>query len=351
MIDLRSLAGDIRKARTEAEGDRYGGRVEAFGEAVGLDESVLSRMKDHDLSDGLQPVSLSREPVRQGMGSYWLCRLDIVMEDGSTLRLMEKAVEAGGPEAKFWRRAGDFHMSGRRFASIGPLFSIETEPITILYLPYRDGVHQSKVESKRNFRANIDDLVRAVAEFNASNVTKDDPAEARRIVSTRKDAPSIRDICNGLGLPSRHAARLLRNACLNIDARWKELEERYDALPVSLCHNDIGPGNAIVTDGNTHLLDFEKAGLAPVGSDMHTIVRWGGKCLEDGTEAERLLQLYSDEFRAIRPEVTDEQLRVGAWVTFFIRYSSIAKWRSARNLDSFTLALLKAAELLDAAPR
>jgi hypothetical protein len=45
--------------------------------------------------------------------------------------------------------------------------------------------------------------------------------------------------------------------------------------------------------------------------------------------------------------VTLSQVRVGAWVTFFMRYSSIGKWRSARNLDSYSLALLKAAELLD----
>jgi thiamine kinase-like enzyme len=120
----------------------------------------------------------------------------------------------------------------------------------------------------------------------------------------------------------------------------------YDAVPTFLCHNDLAPGNAIVYEDHVHLLDFEKAAPAPVGSDMHTILRWGGKSLVDDREAERLLVLYTREVQRVRPDITLDQVRVGAWVTFFMRYSAIAKWPSARNLESFSLAMLKGRKLL-----
>ncbi len=353
MGELLDLANDIRRSRSESTSPAYRERIDEFCKVVGLDDSVLKMTHHHDLGDGPSPVSMTREPVGVGMGSFWLSQIRLQMSDDSEMMLMEKAVDAAGAEARFWAAASthDYQLSGRRFTSIAPLFSIAAEPLTVFYLPYLDELHRSKLESKRNFRSDLDVLVRAVAEFNASNLVPatQTAATERRIVSTRKDAPSIRDIQRGLSLQSRHAAHILRAACLRIDARWDELQEMYDASPVSLCHNDIGPGNAIVDSesDHVHLLDFEKAGIAPIGSDMHTILRWGGRCLENEDEAERLLALYAGEVQQVRPEITLSQVRIGAWVTFFIRYSSITKWRSARNLDSYSLALLKAAELLD----
>jgi hypothetical protein len=353
MSELRSLADDIRRFRSDSTSPAYGEHIDEFSKAVGLDDSVLGMAHRHELGNGSSPVSMTREPVHVGMGSFWLSQITLAMDDGSELMLMEKAVDATGPEAQFWASAAvrNYQLAGRHFTSIAPLFSIDAEPLTVLYLPYFEVVHRTQPENKRNFRSDLGVLVRAVAEFNASNLVPASEAapEERRIVATRKDAPSIRDIQKGLGVQSRHAAQLLRAACQHIDTRWDELREMYDATPAGLCHNDIGPGNAIVDSASehVHLLDFEKAGVAPIGSDMHTILRWGGRSLEHEDEAERLLSLYAEQVQRLRPEVTLSQVRVGAWVTFFMRYSSIGKWRSARNLDSYSLALLKAAELLD----
>lgn len=354
MSELLSLANDIRRFRSESTSSAYREHIDHFCKAVGLDDSVLEMTFPDKPGNGVGPVSMTREPVHLGMGSFWLSQITVAMDDGSELTLMEKAVDATGPEARFWASVAShsYQLTGRHFTSVAPLFSIDAEPLTILYLPYLDDVHRTQAESKRNFRSDLDVLVRAVAEFNASNVmppSKDAPEE-RRIVATRKDAPSIREIQRGLGVQSRHAANLLRAACQRVDARWDELQEMYDATPLGLCHNDIGPGNAIVDSASehVHLLDFEKAGVAPIGSDMHTILRWGGRSLEHEDEAERLLSLYAEQVQQVRPEITLSQVRVGAWVTFFMRYSSIGKWRSARNLDSYSLALLKASELLEA---
>lgn len=353
MSELLSLANDIRRFRSDSTSSAYREHIDQFCKAVGLDDSVLGMAHGRELGNGASPVSMTREPVHVGMGSFWLSQIKLAMGDGSELMLMEKAVDATGPEARFWASAAsrNYQLAGRRFTSIAPLFSIDAEPLTILYLPYVDDVHRTHTENKRNFRSDLDVLVRAAAEFNASNLVpaSEDAAEERRIVATRQDAPSIRDIQKGLSVQSRHAAHLLRAACQRIDARWDELQEMYDATPVGLCHNDIGPGNAIVDSASehVHLLDFEKAGVAPIGSDMHTILRWGGRSLEHEDEAERLLSVYAEEVQLVRPDVTLSQIRVGAWVTFFMRYSSITKWRSARNLDSYSLAMLKAAELLN----
>lgn len=349
MNRLLTLANDIRRVRSDP--GEYAKRIEQFCMAARLDDAVLAHASTG--SNNARPVAVNRKPVDLGMGSIWLSEVTVSMSAGSRLILMEKAMDAANPEALFWTSASaGFQLAGQRYTSVAPLFSIVAGPLTILYFPYFDHIHRSKLKSKENFRAHIDVLVRAVAEFNTANYISAKRASSapRRIRLVRKVTPSIEQIQTELGLKSAHASRLLQNACQSIDARWDELQEMYEAVPVCLSHNDIGPGNAIVDNDHVYLLDFEKAAPAPLGSDMHTILRWGGDSLLDEQKAERLLAVYADEVGRVRPGVTLEHVRVGAWVTFFMRYSSIAKWASARNLDSFSLALLKARELLGAGP-
>lgn len=349
MTDLFALANEIRSSKSETT--EYAQRIDRFCRSARLDDAVLAHARE--LISGGRPVGIHRNPVRLGMGSIWLSEITLRTSDGGQLTLMEKAVEAAGSEAQFWKsvKSSDLQLVGQSYTSVAPLFSIAAGPVVVLYSPYIDEVHKSRRSSKENFRSHIDVLVRATAEFNGANFvgSAHRSSTQRRIRLSRKKAPSIEKIQSELGLKSVHVSRLLQQACEDIDSRWDELHEMYDSVPACLCHNDIGPGNAIVYEDHVHLLDFEKAALAPVGSDMHTVLRWGGDSLTDEHEAERLLTLYTDEIKKLRPDVTLDQVRVGAWVTFFMRYSAIAKWSSARNLDSFSLALLKARELLTAA--
>lgn len=79
------------------------------------------------------------------------------------------------------------------------------------------------------------------------------------------------------------------------------------------------------------LSDFGLAGAGPVGSDLHTIIRWSGKAIDDTTHVESLVIGYLDAVRPFVSTLSLQDVRLAAWTSFFLRYTNL-KYSSARHL-------------------
>lgn len=101
----------------------------------------------------------------------------------------------------------------------------------------------------------------------------------------------------------------------------------------------------VCRDGRiTTFADLGLSGTGPVGSDLHTVIRWSGKYIHDATYVDDVLMTYHE---ALRPYVTTVDLadiRLAAWSTFFLRYTDL-RFSSARHLHSYELAVRRMREL------
>ena len=90
---------------------------------------------------------------------------------------------------------------------------------------------------------------------------------------------------------------------------------------------DLGAGNVVLGRGKCLLLDFGHAGVAPLGADLHALLRYRAP---GGPDAAAIVAAYAEGLaeRGVDPE--PGAIRLAAEAHFAARYRNL-KFASARN--------------------
>lgn len=265
---------------------------------------------------------------------------------GSEILLVEKGVDGDSDELRFWcdERRAELVLRTDRYEALEPIALVPADAVSVMYFPYLSELDRDRTSLRHHFKANMAAIVSAIAEFNGRNLMA--PGGRWYGMPTRfaPDRPSLADLQRHLDVSSMAATALLE-LWDDMLENWDVIGSAYERLPRSLCHNDVSPWNAVHVDGVTRLSDFGLAGTGPVGGDLHTIIRWSGKAIEDRAHVERLLNTYLAALSPFGGSVSLADVRLAAWTTFFLRYTNL-NFSSARHLHSYRLALHRMSELI-----
>jgi hypothetical protein len=290
--------------------------------------------------------TIVRTSMPPGKSSPFLNRIDLGREGESATRLVEKAVLNDSAELLFWRESTwpNPILSGGTYNAVRPVDLYMGDSASVLYFPYVSALDRDKRSLQREFRSNLKTIAAAVADFNAHNMSKPGPPAPR---GQRFDAvrPTHSDLQTRLGITGDDA-HALRESWNQAHAAWRASCVALTRLPWCLCHNDVSPGNSTYTDGVLTLADFGLAAGGPVGTDLHTLMRWSGEAITDPVHVDALLAAYVGRMRAYDRSVSLEDVRLAAWATFFLRYTNL-KFSSARYLNTYKLAIQRMIEVSD----
>ena len=105
-----------------------------------------------------------------------------------------------------------------------------------------------------------------------------------------------------------------------IEADWGPVRDAVERGARCLSHMDLGRGNVLLGDGPVILLDFGHAGAAPVGADLHTVLRFAGA---SGPGTEALVDAYAAVFAAKGLAVDPVAVRRSLEAHFAARYRDL----------------------------
>jgi thiamine kinase-like enzyme len=286
----------------------------------------------------------SRIAMAHGRGSWFINRVTVSTPGGSDVELVEKGVDTDSNELSFWRSvdSGALVLSGHSYRAVRPLDIVQGAPVSVLYFPYLPALDRERRVLQSEFRTNLPTIVKAVAEFNGRNTMPLTSLGGTSRYST-PPRPSVQELQLRLNLDSEDATDLLRSFD-RVQREWSTIQDAYANLPHCLCHNDISPGNAVCVNGIITFNDFGVASGGPIGSDLHTIIRWSAHAMYDRHRVEELIATYVE---AVRPyhTTTVADVRFAAWTTFYLRYTNL-KFSSARYERPFRLALQQMASTI-----
>jgi hypothetical protein len=282
--------------------------------------------------------------MRMGKSSYFLNRIDLDGADEPATILVEKGVASDSGELAFWcgKTWPEPILEGQRYKAVRPLHIHHGKPVSVLCFPYVPALDKDTETLRREFRSNLEQIASAVADFNGHNLTEPGSADggALRFKAVR---PTRSDLQVRLNLSTDDTRELLRSWD-QAHTAWLAAQARVARLPWCLCHNDVSPNNSVHTDGQTTLADFGLACGGPVGSDLHTLIRWSGKAIDDPAHVDGLLTNYTNRIQAYDESISLEQVRLAAWATFFLRYTNL-RLSSARYVRVFRLAICQMIEV------
>ena len=320
--------------------------TDKFDPHPALDERlrvVYGSRVDHYNANALK---IGRTPMPPGKSSRFINHVTLTSHNGSTTELVEKGVEGDSPELSFWSEAGAGEpvLEGSSFRAVRPGEIVRCGPLSVLYFPYLRALDRDRQVLRQDFKANATAIVEGVAEFNGRNtlLSGESGGIAGHLLSAPR--PTVVEIQRRMDVDIEVARDLLRSFN-RVQDMWQEIEGAYADLPRCLSHNDISPGNAVYVDNKATFIDFGLAGPAPVGSDLHTVLRWSGKALYNPSYAEALLNSYVAALRLHYAAVQTADVRLAAWTTFYLRYTNL-KFSSARYERTFRLALDRMTSLI-----
>jgi len=295
--------------------------------ALGFDER-------HSASEGWR---ISRTPMAHGRGSRFINYVQLTTLGGAADELVEKGVDSDSDELSFWRTANvdSLALSGNSYRTLAPIDIAHGDPVSVMYFRYLPALDRETPELRRDFRQHLPAITAAVAEFNGRNRLPDHGGGASRYPFPPR--PSASDLQLRMNVSVERADDVLRLVD-RVRSDWSVISDAYSSLPRCLCHNDISPGNAVHMDGIVTFGDFGLASPGPIGSDLHTIIRWSaGKMYEPG-HVENLLTSYVEAIRPYYRAVSLSDVSLAAWTTFYLRYTNL-KYSSARYERPFRFAL------------
>lgn len=317
--------------------------LEAFGGIDGISEilGLSNLIEELAFERGLKkPLQIVRQPMELGLGSMSLNRVFVRDRYGRFLCLVEKVVDSNRRELSFWleSRSRRYVFDIPDIDIVQPILLVRFRRISVLYFDYRPNLDVSKSVASKEFVRSVPDIVRAVARFNVANILHNSPTSVfgKSFEQVRSRAPDSQLIQLHLGV-SPSSAEALESEVLAIHRSLDMLAPMVRQLPYVLSHNDIGPGNAVRHNDTISILDFGQAGIGPLGSDLHTIFRWGSK--GDREVTQRILSEYDRAVCEAGISIAMQDLELSAWATFFLRYTALHRWKSARSEDSFVRAV------------
>jgi hypothetical protein len=259
---------------------------------------------------------------------------------------VEKAVGSDSSEIRLWRGVADaaLVLHTETYDVLEPVHRVVGEAVSVLYFPYLAELDRPRRMLRPEFRKNMHTIVAAVAEFNGRNLVAAGSGlhlGGQPFMATR---PTVAGLKVRLDVPTK-AARALQRSWDAAHNDWLQLRKAYEQLPQCLCHNDVAPWNVVCRDGQmTAFSDLGLSGTGPIGSDLHTVIRWSGKYIHDAAYIADALLTYLDALSLYVTTVDLEDVRLAAWATFFLRYTDL-RFSSARRLHSFELALRRMREI------
>lgn len=334
-------------------------RLKVFYRKVSRRYYAKSSLLRHKLDDQLESLNLHgektfevhRTPMAQRTGASTLflniVDLDPPGDDRAQVRLVEKGIWSASNEAAFWRNAEaeGWRLEGERYGVIRPVKVVDRGAATIFYLPYLPSLNRSRDRFHAEFQENLNSVTAAVARLNGNNAAGGQRWSRSRYGQFRfPRKPTAPELRNALHV-SPHRASELREVWEEIREHWHIIETAYERVPTCLCHSDVSPGNVIVEDGRAVFVDLGMARVGPIGSDLHTIIRWSGIPLNDATNFYDLLGVYLSELNSSEIVAEFHEAWLAAWTTFFLRYGDL-RWQSSRDAEVYSLALYSMRDLI-----
>jgi hypothetical protein len=288
---------------------------------------------------------IRRTPMAHGRGSRFINLVRLATSGGSANALVEKGVDSENDELSFWRTVDldKLALSGTLYRAVAPIDIAQGDPVSVMYFPYVPALDRETATLRREFRANLTAIVASVAEFNGRNpLPRHGLSDASRYPFPPR--PSVAELQLRMSVSAECADDMLRFVD-RIGNDWPIIGDAYSNLPRCLCHNDISPGNAVQMDGIVTLSDFGLVSAGPIGSDLHTIIRWSAGKMYEPDHVEGLLTTYVEAIKPYHGTVSVEEVRLAAWTTFYLRYTNL-KFSSARYERPFRFALEQMADLI-----
>jgi hypothetical protein len=318
-------------ARGGGPGPAWVASTSELGDIV-ADLELNSRLAERfgHTADRDASVHIVRTAMSPGQGAALLNRVDLETPDGSAVTLVEKVVGNEGSELLLWRGTADagLVLHTETYDVLEPLHQVAGGPVSVLYFPYLADLDRPRRVLRPEFRKNMHAIVWAVAELNGRNLLGSHPRLSDQPFTATR--PTVAALKVRLGVRGGTAKALQRSWDAAHDD-WLRLHVTYEQLPRCLYHNDVTPWNVVCRDGRaTTFADLGLSGAGPVGSDLHSVIRWSGKYIHDAAYIDDMLATY---FEALRPYVSTvglADIRLAAWATFFLRYTDL-RFGSARG--------------------
>lgn len=282
---------------------------------------------------------LSCAPVRHATGGFFATVAET--ESGP---LFVKGVLSAGREARFWAawERGAIGAAGVRYRLLPPVRIVRGRLATLLAFPVVPGLDLVRWRRLARYRRHVWATVEAIAEFNARHPAPV-PGIGRPAIRASAPVPGARAIAAALKVDAGEAAALAA-AARAVEAGWRPVREAAAREAQCLAHMDLGIGNLVFGDGPAILLDFGHAGLAPVGADLHVVLR----ALEgSGPGPAALAEAYAAAFTAAGGVTDAGTVRRNLETYYGARYRNLGFY-TARHAETYRAALATSERLVAA---
>lgn len=335
------LLREAKKSKRSQDWDRYSRLVEKFVQTEKLDEPRNSA--DDSWIHGCRPSSKYRtDIVALGLANYFM-RLYIDQNDRP--RYIEKCVPVDDPEVAFWREYFSKNVSvpERRVRLNPPTFVGCFDSFALIVFPFLSKANAKPSALKSQYRSRVLDVASALGTFNRVNIASRRAHNSYLERTTWLRSPRVPNrsqLLAAFGTDIEHYG--VERIQANIDdlrGAWPGIRAALRAGPWCISHQDAGPGNVLFAGKRTYLIDWDNVAIAPLGSDLHTCIRWATEgALDSGDGLGSLIEAYLGA-RGPDDDVNAEGVELAAWAHFCARYLNFDKWASARNFDSYRLAV------------
>jgi hypothetical protein len=278
-------------------------------------------------------------PVGRTRGGYFSCL--VTRPDG--LRRFVKCVPRRSREMRFWDawERGEIRAEGQHYRLLPPERRILGRHLALLIFPDLGSSPGLSRRRTSRYAGNLETVVLAIADFNSDHLARD----LCRLPVSRAGrgyfVPFKRRIMRALAVDRAEARRIARRL-RGVEWRWPPLRRRVYRAPLCLSHMDFGPGNIFIGPEPAVILDFGHAAAAPIGSDLHTLLRYGRKG-DAAVDWARLVEVYAGVFEAKGIAVDRAAIARAAEMHFAARYRNL-RLESAR--DVFLEALERSRDLV-----
>ena len=284
-------------------------------------------------ASGLRGALTEFRPLGGTKGGFFAC---LATDAAGTTRFV-KCVPTLGREMRFWDawERGEIAVEGEHYRLLPPVARQRGRLLSLLVFPDLGPSPGLTKRRTSRYTGNLEIVVRAIADFNASHAGAAAPALKVSAGAKAHRVPTRRRIVRTLSVDRRSARRIARSLRA-VEARWGALRQRLYGGPLCLSHMDFGPGNILIQpDQRPVILDFCHAALAPAGSDLHTVLRYARKG-EGPVDPERLAAIYAEVFAARGIAVERAAVLFAAETHFASRYRNL---RLGSTRDVFDEAL------------
>ena len=327
-------------------------RARARGDASAYKKNI-TKVLDLAFSEGSRHRSIKfgesigaigdLEPIIHTQGGFFSC----IAITRSNRRYFTKCILTSGRETLFWNawQDGAVRVDGNCYRIVPPISMTSFKDICILIFPEIELLDRTRKRKKRPYRRHLEKVIRSIADFNSDHV---DLAEGRFRMSNDCDSlplPSRTEVRRALATDGNQARQIVRTL-RQIEPRWNALRDQVYSCPRCLCHMDFGPGNIVLHRGVGIIQDFGHVGAAPIGSDLHTVLRYATPSGSGEIDREHLVATYASVFMEKGIDVDARSIRLALDAHFAVRYRNL-RLPSARKREAFDAAIETSLALLD----